>query len=48
MASAPHTTASVRKACGWLGVVAGISAILGGLLHPAQFFHVYLFARWPG
>ena len=44
MVSAPHTTASVRKACGWLGVVAGLAAILGGLLHPAQFFHVYLFA----
>jgi len=44
MVSALHTAASVRKACGWLGVVAGIAAIFGGLLHPAQFFHVYLFA----
>ena len=44
MVPALHATASLRKACGWMGVVAVTAAILGGALHPARFFHVYLFA----
>lgn len=44
MAYAPGTATSLRKACGWLGVAGAIAALVGSLLHPAQFFHAYLFA----
>src|ERR1700752_2723199 len=44
MTSAPPTAASLRKACGWSGVAAVIVALVGGLLRPAEFFHIYLFA----
>jgi hypothetical protein len=44
MVSAPRTVISPRAACGGLGVAAALAALAGGLPHPAQFFHAYLFA----
>jgi hypothetical protein len=44
MPSLPRTAAALRKTCGWLGAAMIAAAIVGGVLHPARFFPVYLFA----